>query len=242
MNAISIKNVNKIYPNGQKALKNFSLEVGEGEIFGFLGPNGAGKTTTIKILLGLLNKDSGTVAIYGKDPLIPKNRRALGYLPEVANYYEFMKADELLHYYGVICGLDKQTIRQRIKKVLTQVDLQGTANKRLKHFSKGMLQRVGIAQALLHDPQVLILDEPTTGLDPLARLQMRDIILQLRTEGKTVFFSSHELSEAETVCDRVGIIKQGSLCWCGPAKEVVGEGNENLERIFLNIITSKQQG
>lgn len=234
--AIEIQNLRKTYAKNKVAVRNFSLTINSGEIFGFLGPNGAGKTTTIKIMLGLLKATSGSVRIHGKDPAKPCNRSGLGYLPEVANYYEFMNVRELLRYYGILCGMSLREIRRRTDEMLALVDLSDTATRPLKEFSKGMLQRAGIAQALLHDPDLLILDEPTTGLDPLGRMQMRDILETLRKAGKTVFFSSHELSEAEMICDHVGIIKNGSLSWCGPTREVAGEGEKNLEKIFLDII------
>lgn len=235
--AIEINGLNKTYPGGHRALTDFSLTVNQGEIFGFLGPNGAGKTTTIKILLGLLSPTSGTVSILGGDPTRPATRTRVGYLPEVANYYEFMNVKELLRFYGRISGMADDTIARRTDELLDLVGLDPDARKRmLGKFSKGMLQRAGIAQALLHDPDLLILDEPMTGLDPLARLQMRDIITRLRDAGKTVFFSSHELSETEVVCNRFGILKQGRLRWCGQASDMVGDGEANLERIFLNII------
>jgi ABC-2 type transport system ATP-binding protein len=235
--AIEISGLNKTYPGGHRALTDFSLTVSQGEIFGFLGPNGAGKTTTIKILLGLLSPSSGIVSILGEDPTKPTTRTRVGYLPEVANYYEFMNVRELLKFYGRISGMDDDAIHKRSEELLDLVGLDPDARKRmLGKFSKGMLQRAGIAQALLHDPDVLILDEPMTGLDPLARLQMRDVITCLRDAGKTVFFSSHELSETEVVCNRFGILNKGRLCWCGQASDMVGDGKANLERIFLKII------
>ncbi len=233
---IKVNQLNKKYPGGQQALRDFSLVVKEGEIFGFLGPNGAGKTTAIKILLGLLEATSGEVQVLGGNPAQPKVRRGLGYLPETANYYEFMNVLELLRFYGVLCDMSKEEIDRRGDEILELVGLSEVRRRPLREFSKGMLQRAGIAQALLHDPQLLILDEPMTGLDPLGRKRMRDIILSLREQGKTVFFSSHELSETEVVCDRFGILKQGELCWCGHPSEMVGDGDVNLERIFLRFI------
>ncbi len=234
--AIEIDRLNKVYPGGNRALSDFSLTVETGEIFGFLGPNGAGKTTTIKILLGFMPPTSGTVRVLGGDPRLPETRRRIGYLPEVANYYGYMTVEELLRYYGRLCGMSRDAIRKRTDELLELVGLADVRRRQLKHFSKGMLQRAGIAQALLHDPDLLILDEPMTGLDPPARLQMRDIILQQKKQGKTVFFSSHELSEAELICDRVGILKAGCTVWCGPTREVTGDGAGNLERIFLRMI------
>ncbi len=238
--AIKIEHLCKRYPGGQEALRDFSLTVQAGEIFGFLGPNGAGKTTAIKILLGLLDASSGEVQVLGGNPALPSVRRGLGYLPETANYYEFMNVDELLRFYGILSDMSKGEIARRSDEILDLVGLADYRRRSLREFSKGMLQRAGIAQALLHDPQLLILDEPMTGLDPLGRLQMREIILSLREQGKTVFFSSHELSETEVVCDRFGILKQGRLCWCGTPGEMVGDGDVNLERIFLRMIREEQ--
>lgn len=240
--AIVCENLGKTYSGGQVALHGVNLAVDRGEVFGFLGPNGAGKTTTIKLILGLQLATAGRVAVFGEDPARAGTRARLGYLPEVANYYEFLNVRELLSFYGKLCGMSAARIRTRTDQLLQMTGLGDRARTPLKHFSKGMLQRAGICQALLHDPELLILDEPTTGLDPLARLQMRDIILALRQEGKTVFFSSHELSEVEVVCDRVAILCSGTLRWCGRTVEVAGEGDENLERKFLKIIGGGQPG
>jgi ABC-2 type transport system ATP-binding protein len=164
----------------------------------------------------------------------------VGYLPEVANYYDFMDAEELLRFYGRLCDLSAGEIREGSDRMLSLVGLESVRRRPLRQYSKGMLQRAGIAQALLHDPDLLILDEPTTGLDPLGRRQVRDVILSLREQGKTVLFSSHELSEAEMVCDRVGILNGGVLSWCGPTREVAGDGSGNLERAFLEIIAPER--
>ncbi len=239
--AIEINGISKTYPDGTKALRDFSLRVSAGEILGFLGPNGAGKTTTIKILLGFLPPTSGTVRVLGGDPRDPKTRERIGYLPETANYYPFMTPEELLRFYGRLSGLAADQLRRRIPEMLDLVGLSQAAGRRLGRFSKGMLQRAGIAQALLHDPDVLILDEPMTGLDPPARLQMREIILNLKQRGKTVFFSSHELSETELVCDRVAILRQGEALWVGATREVAGDGERNLERIFLKMIRGEER-
>lgn len=238
--AIQIKNISKTYAGGQAALHNFSLSVKEGEVFGFLGPNGAGKTTAIRILLGLLDATSGSVEIFGGDPRKPQTRHDMGYLPETAEYYEFMNTVELLRFYGALCEMDSKTLDYRIDELLEMVDLTQYSKRPLRMFSKGMMQRAGIAQALLHDPRVLILDEPMTGLDPLGRLHLRKIIQNLREQGKTVFFSSHEMSETEVVCDRFGILKDGKLCWCGDPRKIVGDGEGNLERIFLDFIENKR--
>jgi len=236
MDPIRINEVTKRYPNGVTALTELSMTVSRGEVFGFLGPNGAGKTTTIKLLLGFMAPDGGSVEVCGEDPRRPETRARLGYLPEVAYYYEFLTAEELLRFYGQINGLSPSAIHERTDYLLELVGLRDVRRRLLREFSKGMRQRIGVAQALLHNPDILILDEPMTGLDPLGRLQMRDIIVGLRAEGKTVFFSSHELSEAELICDRVGILKAGRLCWTGAMRDLAGDGRGNLERVFLSKI------
>ncbi len=238
--AIELQNVTKIYRNGKKALNGLSLSIRPGEIFGFLGPNGAGKTTTIKMLLGFLSPTSGQIFLAGGDPADPVSRRRLGYLPEVANYYEFLTPEELLRFYGKLCSMGRKQLKSRIDEILELVGLQDYRKKALRQLSKGTLQRAGIAQALLHDPEILILDEPMTGLDPLGRRQIRDIMHVLRENGKTVFFSSHELSEAEVVSDRVAILNDGQMCWCGVTKEITGNGQGNLERIFLQMINQQK--
>lgn len=237
MDPIVLEQVSKNYPGGVAGLRDFSLTVKAGEIFGFLGPNGAGKTTTIKMLLGFFPPSAGVVRVFGEDPARPAARRRLGYLPEVAQYYGFLTPRELLRFYGRVCNLPAAFITRRTAELLALVGLEAAADRPMKTFSKGMQQRAGIAQALLHDPDLLILDEPMTGLDPLARAQLRDVILAQRQAGKTVFFSSHELSEAEMICDRVGILKEGRLLWSGPTRELAGDGQGNLERIFLKLIT-----
>lgn len=236
MDAIQIQKVSKQYPGGAQALDGLDLTVRQGEVFGFLGMNGAGKTTTIKMLLGFFPPTYGELKVLGGDPLDSATRRRIGYMPEVANYYGYLSVRELLCFYGRICGMPRSEIRRRSDELVELVGLQDAGRKQLKNFSKGMMQRAGIAQALLHDPELLILDEPLTGLDPLARIQLRDIIVMLKKAGKTVFFSSHELSEAELICDRVGILKNGKLCCCGSITEIAGDGAGNLERIFLRHI------
>jgi len=219
------------------AVSDVSLSVRPGEIMGFLGTNGAGKTTTIKMLLGFLAPDTGRVRVFGADPADPRARARIGYMPETACYYPYLNIRELLNFYGELCGMTAAAIRARADRLIPQVGLAGAGGRLLRHYSKGMLQRAGIAQALLHDPDLLILDEPLTGLDPLARIQFRDLIRSLHDQGKTVFFSSHELSEAELICDRVAILKEGRLVWLGACGEIAGDGGRNLERIFLNLLT-----
>ncbi len=225
-----------------RAVDGLSLAVRQGEIMGFLGANGAGKTTTIKMLLGFFRPEQGRVEVLGGDPCEPATRSKIGFMPETAYYYPYLNVRELLAFYGGLCGMDKGAVERRSEALIPRVGLSAAGKRPLRTYSKGMLQRAGIAQALLHDPDLLILDEPFTGLDPLARIQLRDIIIDLRRQGKTVFFSSHELSEAELICDRVAILKQGGLVSCGSVRELAGDGGQNLERIFLKVLGVDAQG
>ena len=235
MDVVRLDGVSKAF-GSVRAVNGLSLAIRQGEILGFLGTNGAGKTTTIKMLLGFFRPDEGRVTVQGGDPCEPAARRKIGYMPETAYYYPYLNVRELLSFYGGLCGMPKSAIRKRSEELIARVGLLDAGNRLLRTYSKGMLQRAGIAQALLHDPDLLILDEPFTGLDPLARIHFRDLILELRQQEKTVFFSSHELSEAELICDRVAILKQGGLVLCGAVGEVAGDGQQNLERIFLKVL------
>ena len=232
---VSATDISKSFSD-KKALDGLSLTLNKGEIMGFLGANGAGKTTTIKILLGFIKPDSGVVSVFGKAPDAPETRMKIGYMPEIAYYYPYLTIRELLEFYGGVSGMERKDIARRAPELIRRVGLESAGNKHLKAYSKGMLQRAGIAQALLHDPDLLILDEPFTGLDPLARSSFRQLLVELRNSGKTIFFSSHELSEAETICDHVAIVKDGKVVLQGAMKDLIGEGNDNLERIFLKVL------
>lgn len=225
---------------GLKAVDSLSLTLGDGEIMGFLGTNGAGKTTTIKTILGLLAPSAGRVTVLGGDPTDAHTRSRIGYMPEIAYYYPYLNARELLGFYGGICGLDRATIRRRTDELLEAVELTAAAKRPLKTYSKGMLQRAGIAQALLNDPELLVLDEPFTGLDPLARIHFRELLRSLRERGKTIFFSSHELGETELLCDRVAIMKRGRCIYQGAVSELAGDGHANLERLFIEKLGGGQ--
>ena len=218
------------------AVKDLNLSVCAGEVFGFLGPNGAGKTTTMNVLLGFVNATAGEAFLFGVNVREPIARRRIGYLPELTYYYKFLTAEELLRFYARIFGLRRSEADQRIDRLLNLVELESARKRPIKTYSKGMQQRVGLAQALINDPDLLILDEPTSGLDPLGRMKVREIIQRLKDEGKTVFFSSHELGEVETVCDRVAIIHQGELKVEGRVAELTETHQANLEQIFLKII------
>jgi ABC-2 type transport system ATP-binding protein len=217
------------------ALVGLDLEVRAGEVFGFLGPNGAGKTTTMNVLLGFVPPTSGRASLFGIDVRQPIARQRIGYLPELTYYYKFLTAEELLRFYAKIFGLSRGETDRRIAELLKLVELEQAAKRPIKSYSKGMQQRVGLAQALINNPDLLILDEPTSGLDPLGRMKVREIIQRLKNDGKTVFFSSHELGEVETVCDRVAIVHQGELKACGTVA-AISAGHENLEKAFLEIV------
>lgn len=229
--AISLQHVSKEYHSlfGRRsvvALDDVTLEVPPGEVFGFLGANGAGKTTTIKILLRLARPTAGRARIFGMPPGGAVRHR-IGYVPESPYFYEFLTPSELLDFYAGIFGIPGRERQRRIQKALGQVGIGERSNSAIRTFSKGMVQRVGLAQALLNDPEVLFLDEPTSGLDPLARREIRDIILDLKSRGKTLFINSHLLSEVELVCDRVAILKRGRLVRTGTIDELVSrEGVE----------------
>jgi ABC-2 type transport system ATP-binding protein len=192
-------------------VRNLSLSVPRGEIFGFLGPNGAGKSTSIKMLLGLVSPSGGQAFVLGAPSGEVEIRRKLGFLPEDFRFYQWLTATELLEFHGRLCGMDKGRLRERVPHLLDLVGLGPHRGKRLQGFSKGMLQRVGLAQALIHDPEVIFLDEPTSGLDPMGRRLVRDIIRAQRDRGATVFLNSHLLSEIEVTCDQVAFIRDGEI-------------------------------
>jgi ABC-2 type transport system ATP-binding protein len=218
------------------AVKNLRLSVRPGEVFGFLGPNGAGKTTTMNVLLGFVNATSGDAFLFGTNVREPIARQRIGYLPELTYYYKFLSAEELLRFYAKIFGIPKAESERRIDAVLKLVELEGARKRPIKTYSKGMQQRAGLAQALINNPDLLILDEPTSGLDPIGRMKVRQIIQRLKDEGKTVFFSSHELGEVETVCDRVAILHQGELKVEGRVSDLAEQHQCNLEQLFLRAI------
>jgi ABC-2 type transport system ATP-binding protein len=218
------------------AVQDLTLNVHAGEVFGFLGPNGAGKTTTMNVLLGFVHATRGSAGIFGVNVEQAIARQRLGYLPELTYYYKFLTAEELLRFYGWIFGIPRAERERRIDAVIKLVELEHARKRPIKTYSKGMQQRVGLAQALINDPDLLILDEPTSGLDPLGRMKVRSIIQRLKNEGKTVFFSSHELGEVETVCDRVAILHQGELKVEGRVDELARRYDCNLEQLFLKIV------
>jgi len=235
MAAIEILDLEKTYSVGfwrkkhKCALKPLHLRVDEGEIFGFLGPNGAGKTTTLKLLMGLARPTGGSARILGMEVDDPRVKAQIGFLPEQPYFYDYLTAKELLEYYAHLSGVPAGEIPGKVGRMLERVGLRDAAGVQLRKFSKGMLQRAGIAQAILHDPKVVFLDEPMSGLDPMGRRQVRDLIEELREEGKTVFFSTHILSDAETLCDRVGILHLGELRSVGTVSELTSGVHEKVE-------------
>jgi ABC-2 type transport system ATP-binding protein len=218
------------------ALAGLNLTVQPGEVFGFLGPNGAGKTTTMNVLLGFVNATSGSAHLFGVNVREPIARQRIGYLPEQTYYYKFLTAEEILRFYAKVFEIPSAEAERRIDAVLKLVELEPARHRLIKTYSKGMQQRVGLAQALINNPDLLILDEPTSGLDPVGRMKVREIILRLKNEGKTVFFSSHELGEVETVCDRVAILSGGELKAEGTVNDLTQKHNASLEQAFLKII------
>ncbi len=238
MPAIEILGLEKSYQVGfwrkrsKRALLPLHLTVEEGEIFGFLGPNGAGKTTTLKMLMGLVFPSAGSARILGQEWTNPKVKAQIGFLPEQPYFYDYLTAHELLDYYGQLSGVAAKNRKRRIEEVLQRVGLTDIKGLQLRKFSKGMLQRAGIAQAILHDPKLVFLDEPMSGLDPLGRRDVRDLIQQLKQEGKTVFFSTHILSDAEALCDRVAIINRGELRGIGAVEELTSSVQGRVEVIW----------
>ncbi len=206
-----------------QAVQGVDLDVKEGEIFGFIGPNGAGKTTTIKVLTGLVLPTAGEAWVSDIPVSDPNSRARLGFLPEGTFFHDYLSGREFLDFHGALLGLPKEVRRERIPKLLERVGLAAAAERQIRRYSKGMRQRVGLAQALISDPDLVILDEPMSGLDPLGRKDVRDVILSLRDEGKTVFFSSHILEDAEVICDQVAIILSGRVVKQGYLDELLGQ-------------------
>src|SRR6202042_2069879 len=236
--AIQIDGLTKDYAVGfwrktmRRSLDHLTLEVNQGEAFGFLGPNGAGKTTTLKLLMGLIFPTSGSARVRGRSISDVGMHREIGYMPEQPYFYDYLTARELLDYFARFFGFSATERQERIGKFLRRVGLMESADVQLRKFSKGMLQRVGIAQAILHDPQVVFLDEPMSGLDPVGRREVRDIILDLKKQGRTIFFSTHILSDAEMLCDRVAVLLEGKLRGVGSPGEIVSMEVQGMEILF----------
>src|SRR5580704_14368356 len=236
--AIEIDGLSKEYPFGflnlkkKRSLENLTLQVETGEVFGFLGPNGAGKSTTIKLLMRLIFPTSGTARILGKSIDDVRMHERIGYLPEQPYFYDYLTATEVLEYFARFHQMTEADRHERVAKMLKKVGLETAKKIQLRKYSKGMLQRVGLAQAILHDPEVVVLDEPMSGLDPLGRREVRDIILELKHAGKTVLFSTHILTDAEMLCDRVGVIVGGKLRGVGAPEHLVDMKTQGMEILF----------
>src|SRR6266404_935249 len=238
MFAIETINLEKTYQVGfwrkkpRTALRPLTLNIQEGEVFGFLGPNGAGKTTTLKLLMGLVFPTGGSARILGMDVDDVRIKAQIGFLPEQPYFYDYLTASELLAYYAQLSGVPARERSTRVDNMLARVGLSGAAKVQLRKFSKGMLQRVGLAQAILHDPKLVFLDEPMSGLDPIGRREVRELIQQLQREGKTVFFSTHILSDAEALCNRVAVIHEGELRGIGAVADLTSQVHGKVEIIF----------
>ena len=216
-------------------LRDLTLEVRAGETYGYLGPNGAGKSTTIKLLLGLIQFTAGSGQVLGCPIGNPISRRQIGFLPENPSFYEYLTGEEFLTYCGRLLGLSRGRLRDQVPALLDEVALGRAARQQIRKYSKGMVQRLGLAQALLGDPKLLILDEPMSGLDPIGRKEVRDLILRQRAAGRTVFFSTHILPDVEMICDRVGILVGGRLVKSGPIHELLGEELESIEITVTSV-------
>ena len=236
--AIEIENLTKEYPYGflhlkkKTSLEGLTMQVETGEVFGLLGPNGAGKSTTIKLLMGLIFPTSGRARLLGKPTDDVEMHREIGYLPEQPNFYDYLTAAEVLDYFAKFFNFTAAERKERVQRMLKKVGLETAGKIQLRKYSKGMLQRVGLAQAILHDPRLLVLDEPMSGLDPVGRREVRDIILELKHAGKTILFSTHILSDAEMLCDRVGVIVGGKLQGVGAPGEIVDITAQKMEILF----------
>lgn len=234
MLAVKIVGLTKIFKSGIRqrrtvALDNLSLEIEKGEIFGYLGPNGAGKTTTFKLLVGLLHPTSGDAFLLGDNIKDIDSRRKIGFLPEQSYFYDYLTAQEILDFYCQLYNLSKKERKKRVVSLLELVGLTQAASVQLRKFSRGMLQRIGVAQALINEPELVIFDEPMSGLDPIGRKSMRDVILRLKTDGKTVIYSSHILSDVEKICDRIAILSKGKLRSVGKLDELLGGRKQIFE-------------
>ena len=241
---ITIENLTKCYHKSLQrqvqAVSELNLCIKSGEVFGFLGPNGAGKSTVIKILMSFIRPTSGVAFIKGVSVSDPNARMSVGYLPENPYFYDHLTAHEILTFGGLSARMEKHLLKERIDYLMHRVNLTHARSQRLRTFSKGMMQRIGLALALIHDPEVCILDEPMSGLDPLGRRMVADLILEMRDSGKTVFFSSHILSDIERLCDRVGILNHGSMLYCGDVKSL-SVRNDGLEDAFIKLVEKNEK-
>jgi ABC-2 type transport system ATP-binding protein len=246
--AIAIRNVTKVFPIPFKrekvvAVQDLSLDVEPGQVYGLLGPNGSGKSTTMKIVLGLVTPTSGTTEIFGRDSTLVESREDVGFLPENPYFYKYLTGAETLRFYGKLCGLPGAKLRDRSRELLQLVGLEDAADRRLGGYSKGMLQRIGLAQALIQEPRLLVLDEPTAGVDPAGSREIRDLILSFKSRGITVLLCSHLLGQVQEICDRIGILHRGVLVREGKLEELISIQNQTeiiLENASPELLAQMQ--
>lgn len=240
MSVILTENLSKRYRGGTLALKNLNLEVRDSEVFGFIGPNGSGKSTTIHLLLNFIRPSSGSALLFGEPVIGAMHRKRLGYVPESINLHTYHTGRSLLNFYGQLSGLKSLRLKRRVEELLEFVGLYDDANRRISKYSKGMLQRLGLAQALLHDPELLIFDEPTSNMDPVGRREFREMVLNLKKQGRTVFISSHILSELGAMCDRVAIMQFGELKRLEDLRTWDEVDDSSLEKLFFDTIETER--
>ena len=238
MDAVSITDVHKSFPGhwgrgGVYAVKGVSLSIPEGGVYGLIGPNGSGKSTVMKLLVGLLAPDAGSCKVFGLPATASANRREIGFLPENPYFYKFLTGEETVSFYGRLCGLRGAALKERTRELLELVGLTEAKDRRLRGYSKGMLQRIGLAQALVQNPRLLVLDEPTAGVDPIGSRTIRDIILNIKKQGVTVFLCSHLLEQVQEICDRVGVLYQGCLIAEGTMDELTRD-DQHREIVLRN--------
>ena len=230
--AVAVHGLTKIFPvpfhptRGVVAVKDISLRIEPGEVYGLLGPNGSGKSTTLKIILGLVSPTRGRTEIFGRDSSLVESREAVGFLPENPYFYKYLTGAETLRFFGRLCGMTSATLKSRVNELLDLVGLNKARDRRLGTYSKGMLQRIGLAQALIHDPRLVVLDEPTAGVDPAGSREIRDLIMDLKRRGITVLLSSHLLAQAQEICDRIGILSDGVLVREGRLQDLIAIENQ----------------
>lgn len=242
--AVEVKNLTKIFSLSLRreylvAVQNLSFTVGAGEVYGLIGPNGSGKSTTMKVILGLMKATRGSTSIFGLDSRDMRSRNRVGFLPENPYFYKHLSGKETLLFYGKLCGLKKKELNERAARLLDMVDLEGAADRRLGGYSKGMLQRIGLAQAMIQRPQLVILDEPTAGVDPSGSRKIRDLILQLKNDGIAVILCSHLLEQVQEVCDRVAIMQEGKMLKEGALDELIAVEDE-VELVMKNLSVDLQ--
>ena len=241
--AIAMHDLTKVYHPAWrrpvKALDRLTLEVQEGETFGLVGPNGSGKTTALKLLLGLIFPTGGKVSLFNQSVFSNAAKRRVGFLPEGPYFYDYLSGEQVLDFYGRLFGMSGQARQQKIEELLQLVGMGEKRTVLLREYSRGMVQRIGLAQALLNDPALLVLDEPTSGLDPLISYHIRQLILQLKGQGKTILLCSHLLNEVEELCDRVAILHEGNLLAMGTIPELLAGGEKNLEQVFIRVVEGR---